>query len=158
MSGAIRRRGEKQEQHGPVRVVFSRSNCPVVDPPTAKGRLASFYRQNPPASERILKTALRVFEPHGIYFQHQALLSGYIGDFYCPQKLLLIELDGPHHSKRRQYDRTRDWHLSRRGIRTVRFDVKRLANMKALLEDIAYCLGLSKDVIPDMPKELLESA
>jgi very-short-patch-repair endonuclease len=145
MARNIRRAGERQEQHGPVKVIFSQSDCPIVDDPdpaNRKARLAARYRQNAPESERTFAAALTILEPHGIFFQHSVPLYGYIGDFYSPRHKLLIEIDGPVHAKRRKYDRIRDWHLKQKGIRTVRFPTWRLDDLNSLMADVAYLVGL----------------
>jgi very-short-patch-repair endonuclease len=50
-------------------------------------------------------------------------MYGWIIDFYCPAKMLLIEIDGEYHNKRRQ--RIADWYrdkkLKARGFKTIRF-------------------------------------
>jgi very-short-patch-repair endonuclease len=128
--------------------VFSKSDCPIVDDPAdRKARLAARYRQNAPESERTFAAALQILEPHGIFFQHQVPLYGYIGDFYSPRHKLLIEIDGPAHRKRQRYDRIRDWHLKKKGIRTVRFPTWRLQDLNSLMADVAVLVGLDPKVV-----------
>lgn len=54
----------------------------------------------------------------GFKFRRQHPIGEYIADFCCPQKKLIIELDGAGHSK--EYDEFRDAYLSSRRFRVVR--------------------------------------
>jgi len=56
----------------------------------------------------------------GVKFRAQAIIRGWIVDFWCPQLTLVIEVDGEYHNFRREDDRVRDAELSRLGIKTVR--------------------------------------
>jgi very-short-patch-repair endonuclease len=81
-------------------------------------------RHNPtPAEARmweILKYQVMPKFPNHI-FRRQYVHYGYILDFYCPTLQLAIEVDGGIHNEQREYDRTRDSHLSRHGIKVYRF-------------------------------------
>lgn len=145
----IRRSGDR-EQHGPVRVIFSKSDCPIVDDPdpaNRKARLAAKWRQDCPESERIFKAGLQVLESHGIFFQHSVPLFGYIGDFYSPRHKLLIEIDGPHHAQRRGLDYRRDAHLRAKGIKTVRFPVWRLRDLEVMIREVAELVGIDPRLV-----------
>ena len=76
-----------------------------------------------PACERLLRDALEIFEQRGIFFHHSVPMFGYIADFYCPEKKVVIELDGPFHQYpgRPHHDRIRDAEFKKNGIRTLRY-------------------------------------
>jgi very-short-patch-repair endonuclease len=59
----------------------------------------------------------------GVKFRRQAGIGRYIADFYCTEKKLVIELDGPtHHTPHgKEYDARRDKFLNDQGIRVLRF-------------------------------------
>ena len=85
---------------------------------------------------------LRAF---GVNFHRQKLVAGYICDFWCPEKRLIVEVDGSAHKGRQDYDQDRDMHLRTAipGARIVRFtneQVLRMPNrvkerLQLLLED-----------------------
>ncbi|MBI4053760.1 MAG: endonuclease domain-containing protein [Candidatus Doudnabacteria bacterium] len=49
----------------------------------------------------------------GLRFKRQARMGNYIVDFYCPEKRLIIELDGGHHNEEgiKSRDRHRENYL-----------------------------------------------
>jgi len=57
----------------------------------------------------------------GYKFNRQAIIFGYIADFWCPEKQIVVEVDGKSHENRREYDAERDTRLANVGIKTVRF-------------------------------------
>ena len=71
----------------------------------------------------------------GYKFRHQTRLDPFIGDFFCPQKALIVEVDGETHV--RAADARRDAALAERGFTTIRFtndDV--MTNMDGVLTAI----------------------
>ena len=51
----------------------------------------------------------------GFKFRRQHSIGGYIADFYCPSKKLIIEIDGPQHLKNKEYDKIRsDYNVLKR--------------------------------------------
>ena len=59
----------------------------------------------------------------GVKFKRQHSIVGYILDFYCHQKKLIIELDGEIHNTKeaREYDTVRDKYFKELGYTTLRF-------------------------------------
>lgn len=87
-----------------------------------KAEYAAHLRNNPTASEAIIRDALK---KRGFNFQFQAVVGGYIPDFYFPDQNKIVELDG------RQFhdpvkDRKRDADLARLGITTFRIKSSRV--------------------------------
>lgn len=90
---------------------------------------------NPAPGEAALWDRLRASRL-GVRFRRQAILRGWIADFWCPAKRLVIEIDGPsHRSRERQAkDRFRDKKLHAEfGIMTLRFPVE---NVNGSVEDV----------------------
>lgn len=54
-------------------------------------------------------------------FRRQHILSGYIVDFVCLEKKLVIELDGRQHTERSKYDSARTLKLEADGFKVFRF-------------------------------------
>ncbi len=73
-------------------------------------------------SEKILWKFLQKSQI-GAKFKRQSGIDWYIVDFYCPEKKLVIELDGKYHDdpEVRAYDAEREAHIRGYGIRILRF-------------------------------------
>lgn len=56
----------------------------------------------------------------GCKFRRQHSIGKYIVDFYCPEKKLIIEIDGSQHIEN-TYDGERDGYLSNLGFKILRF-------------------------------------
>jgi very-short-patch-repair endonuclease len=57
----------------------------------------------------------------GFKFRRQHSIGGYIADFYCPAKKLIIEIDGPQHLKNREYDEIRSKYFEGLDMKVIRF-------------------------------------
>src|SRR5690606_41431320 len=71
----------------------------------------------------------------GLQFRRQAPIERFIVDFYCPEKRLIVEVDGGQHTA--ESDRARTERLEALGYKVIRFwnnDV--LGNTLAVLETI----------------------
>lgn len=51
-------------------------------------------------------------------------LAGYICDFVCASRRLVVEVDGAHHAQRRGADARRDECLRRLGYRVLRLEAR----------------------------------
>lgn len=61
-----------------------------------------------------------------IQFKSQAVMLGYIPDFYIKQSKTILEVDGEIHLSRREYDRTRDAAFVANGFNVFRVPSWRL--------------------------------
>jgi very-short-patch-repair endonuclease len=103
-------------------------------------------RNNPTEPEKRLWRSLSNSQL-GYKIRRQAVIDGFIVDFLCPAKALVIEIDGDTHDV--EADRRRDALLSSRGYRTIRFtneDV--MTNIGGVLEFIAKILAALPDRWP----------
>jgi very-short-patch-repair endonuclease len=78
----------------------------------------------------------------GAKFRRQHPLGPYIVDFCCPDRGLIVELDGGQHAEQASSDQVRTDFLEADGYRVVRFwnhDV--LDQMDAILEEIVRLLS-----------------
>jgi very-short-patch-repair endonuclease len=59
----------------------------------------------------------------GYKFRRQHGIGGYIADFYCPEKKLVIEIDGSQHFTKdgQEYDENRTQSFDVLGIKVIRF-------------------------------------
>jgi very-short-patch-repair endonuclease len=76
-------------------------------------------RQEMPEAEVLLWSRLQR-KALGYQFRRQYVMGRRIVDFYCPQRRLAIEVDGPTHDPSRD-ERSDAW-LGTKGIRVLRFD------------------------------------
>ncbi|MCJ7447660.1 MAG: endonuclease domain-containing protein [Bacteroidales bacterium] len=108
-------------------------------------RHAQELRTNLTDSEKVLWKELRGRKLSGYKFlrQHPILYKGnlvrfnyFIADFYCNEKKVVIELDGPIHDVNEEYDTFRDSELQNLGIRILRIKNEELINMDEVLQKI----------------------
>lgn len=59
-------------------------------------------------------------------FLRQKPLDKFILDFYCKELLLVIEVDGEYHDKRKNYDEERDKFLRNLNIETLRISTEEI--------------------------------
>lgn len=80
---------------------------------------AAAMRAFPSTPESALWGAL-VNRKLGVSFRRQVPLAGYICDFVCASRRLVIEVDGAHHAHQAAADARRDETLRRLGYRVLR--------------------------------------
>lgn len=111
-------RGVRERRAGPangVRNVRGRAK-------RSKLEYARHMRSNPTRAERLLWSRLRANQL-GFKFRHQAIILGWIVDFWCPKLRLVVEVDGRGHAAaaQRERDIRRTNAMADRGILTIRF-------------------------------------
>jgi very-short-patch-repair endonuclease len=107
-------------------------------------RRAAEMRRNPTEPEKRLWRHLSNRQLDGAKFRRQSVIGWFIADFLCPQKALIVEVDGDTHDEAK--DRLRDDVLARRGFHVVRVtndDVMR--NMDGVLQLILAALNGAPD-------------
>jgi very-short-patch-repair endonuclease len=90
-----------------------------VDP--AKVVRAKELRRQMTPAERRSRNGLRANRLSGLQFRFQQVIDGFIVDFYCHAAAVVMEVDGPVHEDRADYDAGRDRLLTSRGLQIVRF-------------------------------------
>jgi len=103
-------------------------------------RFARDLRRDGTSAEKILWARIRGRQLHGVKFRRQHPLGpNYIVDFYAPEALLAIELDGSvHDSERSRWaDGIRHRQIQGAGVRVLRFRNERvLEDLEAVLDEI----------------------
>jgi very-short-patch-repair endonuclease len=98
-------------------------------------------RKNQTPQEVILWSRLREGRL-GYKFRRQHSFGPYIADFYCPERKLVIEVDGSQHLDQEAYDEKRTRFFEGRGLRVVRFWNKDInTNLTAVVEQITELLS-----------------
>ena len=94
-------------------------------------------RRDMTPAERILWEKLRHNRLNGLQFRRQQIIDGYIVDFYCHAKALVVEVDGDIHDEQKGYDMERDSHLIARGFSVLRFTNEEVkSNLATVLQKI----------------------
>lgn len=113
-----------------------------------KKQLQTYARRmkaNPTMGEQQAKKALKKAR---IGFKTQVPFKYYILDFIIPNRLLILEIDGSFHNKRKEYDKRRDKFCRYMGLKVLRVKngdkslikkikkYPRIKNYKIILEKI----------------------
>ena len=101
-------------------------------------------RREPTEPEIRLWRALSRSQLGGYKFRRQAVIGSFIADFLCPQKALIVEVDGDTHDV--ETDRRRDAALIAQGLAVLRVtnaDVMR--NLDGVLQTIVAALDETPD-------------
>jgi very-short-patch-repair endonuclease len=78
-------------------------------------------RRDMTPAERLVWERVRGRGLRGLRFRRQQVIDGYIADFYCHEAAVVVEIDGPVHEQRTDFDRGRDAVFRHRGLTVVRF-------------------------------------
>ncbi len=98
---------------------------------------AKALRHHMTPAEKCLWEALRRNQLDGFHFRRQQVIDGYIVDFYCHAKGLIVEVDGPIHDQQIEYDAERTDALIARGLRVLRFrNEEIMQNLEGVLDQI----------------------
>jgi DNA-3-methyladenine glycosylase len=103
-------------------------------------------RSNQTPAEQLLWSKLRGNQIHGLKFRRQHGIGLYIVDFFCPERALVIEVDGYVHATESKIknDRQRENNLHSLGIKVIRYNNDEvLHNLDGVLEDIALHVSKS---------------
>jgi very-short-patch-repair endonuclease len=102
-------------------------------------------RLNMTESEKLLWKEIKNRKLAGFKFlrQHPIIYKGdlirlnyFVADFYCDEKKLVIELDGPIHESYKVYDEYRDFELENLGLKILRIKNEELTDVKKVLKKI----------------------
>lgn len=102
-------------------------------------KLEQNLRRQMTSAEVLLWSRLRGRRFLGLKFRRQHGTGAYIVDFYCPEKSLVIEVDGDTHAEEIQMnkDAQRTVDLEALGLQVVRyFNREVLDNLEGVLEDL----------------------
>jgi very-short-patch-repair endonuclease len=89
-------------------------------------------------AERILWRRIRNRQVQGCKFRRQHGIEQYVVDFYSPELMLAIEIDGPHHAEQQEEDQRRQKRIEVHGAHFLRFSDEEVVNgCERVLEVIA---------------------
>ncbi len=105
---------------------------------------AAELRRNPTEPEIRLWRHLSNSQLAGHKFRRQSVIGRFIADFVCPQKALIVEVDGDTHYAMK--DRLRDDELAHHGFRVIRVgNHEVMTNMDGVLQHILLALTATSD-------------
>ena len=113
-------------------------------PPAILVRARELRRSMTPQEAKLWQH-LRRKQLGGLKFRRQHPMYRFILDFFCPQRKLVIEIDGDSHAESAQqaYDRARTEWLEARGLGVIRFTNRQIeTNLEGVLLEIARHCGL----------------
>jgi methylmalonyl-CoA mutase len=103
------------------------------------------HRQNPTEAENILWQFLRNKQT-GYKIRRQHAIDGYIADFVCLNKGLVIEVDGKYHDFNKEQDEIRTTVLNYYGFEVIRF------TNEAVIGDVSSVVNSIKSVLDKQPE------
>jgi very-short-patch-repair endonuclease len=110
---------------------------------------AKALRKQMTDAERVLWSYLRNRELGGWKFRRQHPVGPFIVDFICPEKNVVIEVDGGQHDENRELDEQRSAYLNKMGYRVFRFwNNEVLQETEAVLDSIFAILANEKQTSP----------
>ncbi|HZP20510.1 MAG TPA: endonuclease domain-containing protein [Bauldia sp.] len=116
-------------------------------------RQARYLRQHMTPQEVKLWVHLKAWRANGIRFRRQAPRFGYLVDFVCLKRRVVVELDGSGHNRfrQRQRDQTRDSRLQAAGFKVLRFTNHEIdASLPLVLDAIYDALDLGEAPTPGL--------
>jgi very-short-patch-repair endonuclease len=109
---------------------------------------ARAMRINQTNAEKLLWSRLRRRSIGDMRFRRQPPLYGFITDFCCLERRLVIELDGDSHAEQPDYDAWRTERLVQRGFRVLRFFNEEVKNN---LEGVIEAIWQAVQAPPPLP-------
>ena len=107
-------------------------------------RFAKRLRRNQSELEQLLWRELRANRLSGWRFKRQVPVAGYVLDFVCMTRRLVVEADGPVHDdpEQKHRDAARDAALRKHGFRVLRFSGDRIrSDLASVLAEIRGTLA-----------------
>ena len=114
--------------------------------------LARSFRRGSTVAEAALWKVLRSRRLGGLKFRRQHAVDGFIVDFYCAERRLIVEVDGSVHDRQRAADEERRAILDASGYRVVRLTNDIVLNTPAAaLAAIRAAAGVPHPPAPSPP-------
>ncbi|MBT3348849.1 tRNA uridine(34) 5-carboxymethylaminomethyl modification radical SAM/GNAT enzyme Elp3 [bacterium] len=120
--------------------------------PELKNRARELRKKATPAEKKLWEQLLRGRKFQNLRFLRQKPIDNFIVDFYCPELLLVLEIDGDIHDFQKKYDQERTEKLSKYGIEVVRYSNDQiLSNIKEVSFDLARIVQNRKKQMEKSP-------
>ena len=119
----------------------------TIDQWKATADFANENRKAPTEEEDILWQELRNRKVNGYKFRRQHPIAGFIPDFVCLEKKLIVEIDGGYHSEKEQneYDISRSAWLQEHGYTIIRFSNEEVrTNLPLVIQKLGEALSFGE--------------
>ena len=96
--------------------------------------------------ERRMWNKLRACQLGGLGFRRQHGIGPYIVDFFCPEKKMIIEIDGETHAEEKQMakDVKKEAYFDSLGLKVVRYlNREIMENLEGVIEDLYQKMNTS---------------
>ncbi len=109
--------------------------------------------------EALLWLQIKSGQLNHLDFDRQKIIGDYIVDFYCAERNVVIEVDGPSHDNKEAYDKKRDDFMTGLGLTVIRVTAGEvLKNMDGVIRFLSSHPALScnlppRQASPDTPPE-----
>jgi len=109
--------------------------------------IARINRKKPTQAEnKIWHEVLKDKQFEKYKFHRQKPLDNFIADFYCPELMLVIEIDGDYHDTQKEYDILRSEKLNEYGINVLRYtNDEILFNINSVHQNLKDKINFSPD-------------
>jgi very-short-patch-repair endonuclease len=105
-------------------------------------KVRKYLRNNATPQEVILWRYLRS-KNLGYKFRRQTSIGGYVVDFCCPKKNIIIEIDGSQHLDSKEYDEERTRFFESLGFVVLRFWNNEInKDIESVIQKIKDCLNV----------------
>jgi len=81
-------------------------------------------------------SAKKFLRQHPVQLKFMGKKRFFVGDFYCAEKKIIIEIDGKIHENQVEYDNLRDHLIKEMGIRVIRIKNEDLIDIPSLIEKL----------------------
>lgn len=108
-------------------------------------------RQQSTDAERALWMRLRNRQLAGCKFRRQVPIGGYIVDFVCLKRKVVIEVDGVHHQEQVLYDADRTTWLESKGFRVLRFRNHEILTDTEIVQEVLLVALHGESPFPHSP-------
>jgi very-short-patch-repair endonuclease len=127
-------------------------SLPYMPYNTSLKELSRANRKNPTKAEsKIWNEILKNDQLKGLRFNRQKPIDQYIVDFYCPELMLVIEIDGNSHAGKdsEEYDENRTIDLKQYGIRIIRYTNSQVLNdIEFVKKDLLQKIKTNNQISP----------
>jgi very-short-patch-repair endonuclease len=147
----LQRRGAFEDPDVPGYMTNSAENWRILSV------FAKQNRKNPTPAEDKLWQEVRNRKIHGFKFRRQHPVNGFIPDFICLEKKLIIEIDGGYHDieEQRKFDELRTKWLAAGAYRMIRFTNEEVMNnIAGVVETISNEVLSGSDSPSPLEREL----
>lgn len=113
-------------------------------------QLARDLRKTQTEAEKIFWEAVRnrkflgikFYRQYPIFFEYFGQDRFFVADFYCHEKLIVIEIDGKIHDYQKDYDELKDFIINTLGIKVIRFRNEEIINdLTGMLKKLSNEVG-----------------